>query len=181
MDTFETWYTQLHPRLHAAIRVTCGSAEEADDVVAEAFERAAARWSRVQRMANPDGWTYRVAFNLARRRHGMRRREAELVTRAAAPAAATADVGAEDIGASTRRFVDLVTPLPDRMREVLVLRHVADLTEPQIAEVLGISRGTVSSTLRDGHRRVAAHLESLEHDPRAPVERSTRTSDEEAR
>lgn len=155
MDTFETWYLQLHPRLHAAIRITCGSADEADDVVAEAFERAAARWSRVQRMTNPDGWTYRVAFNLARRRHGTRRRHEDRVLTALAPARERAD---DDVGDATRRFVELVAPLSDRTREVLVLRHVADLTEPAIAEVLGISRGTVSSTLRDGHRRIARRL-----------------------
>jgi RNA polymerase sigma factor (sigma-70 family) len=54
----------------------------------------------------------------------------------------------------------LVAPLPARTREVLVLRHVADLTEPAIAAALGISRGTVSSTLRDGHRRIAQRLEA---------------------
>lgn len=155
MDTFETWYERLHPRLHAAIRVTCGSTADADDVVAEAFERAASRWTRVQRMDNPDGWTYRVAFNLARRRHGARRREEDLVLTALVR---TAGPPADELGQATGRFVELVAPLPERTREVLVLRHVADLTEPGIAEVLGISRGTVSSTLRDGHRRIARRL-----------------------
>jgi DNA-directed RNA polymerase specialized sigma24 family protein len=42
------------------------------------------------------------------------------------------------------------------MREVVVFRHVGDLTEQQIADVLRISRGTVSSTLRDAYSRIAA-------------------------
>jgi RNA polymerase sigma-70 factor (sigma-E family) len=36
--------------------------------------------------------------------------------------------------------------LPARQREVLVLRYWSDLSEAQIAETLGISRGTVKST-----------------------------------
>ena len=105
-------------------------------------------------MSNPDGWTYTVALNLLRRRGARRSRERQLV--AVAAAASPAPSATED--RATARFTELVAPLPERMREVVVLRHVADLTEPMIAEVLGISRGTVSSTLRDAHRRLAAQL-----------------------
>lgn len=160
MDSFDTWYEQLHPRLHAAMRITCVSNEDADDVVAEAFERAAARWSRVRQMDNPDGWAYRVALNLARRRHGARRRDEDLVTAAIDASSGRHAPPHGNLGEATTRFVELVAPLPARTREVLVLRHVADLTEPAIAAALGISRGTVSSTLRDGHRRIAQQLEA---------------------
>jgi RNA polymerase sigma-70 factor (sigma-E family) len=43
--------------------------------------------------------------------------------------------------------------LPRRAREVLVLRYYLDLSEREIAETLGVSRGTVSST---ASRAVAA-------------------------
>ncbi|MCP4223098.1 MAG: SigE family RNA polymerase sigma factor, partial [Actinomycetia bacterium] len=46
----------------------------------------------------------------------------------------------------------LVADLPDRRREVIVLRHIAGLTERAIGAALGITRGTVSSTLRDAYR-----------------------------
>ncbi len=36
--------------------------------------------------------------------------------------------------------------LTERQREVLVLRYWSELTEAQIAETLGLSRGTVKST-----------------------------------
>ncbi len=154
VDDFERWYHDLYPRLHTAIRIAAGSSDEADEVVAEAFARAAARWRRVRRMANPDGWTYTVGLNLLRRRNARRSRERELV--AVSAAAPPTPRSSED--RATDRFTELVAPLPERMREVVVLRHVADLTEPMIAEVLGISRGTVSSTLRDAHRRLAEQL-----------------------
>lgn len=157
MIEFDEWYEQLYPRLHAATRISCGSADWADDVVAETFERAAGRWHRVATMQNPDGWAYTVALNLVKRQGTRRSRERILVT-AAAPLLSTA--GAAPDQEATSRFAELVAGLPDRMRQVVVLRHVADLTEPDIAEVLGISRGTVSSTLRDAHQRIGDRLRS---------------------
>ena len=161
VSDFDEWYLALYPRLHTSIRIACGSVDEADEVVAEAIARASARWDRVRAMDNPDGWTYTVALNLVRRRARRRSRERELAVVAAGAATASTDQSA------TLRFTELVAPLPDRMRQVVVLRHVADLTEPMIAEVLGISRGTVSSTLRDAHARLAEQLtaETQEESP----------------
>ena len=51
-----------------------------------------------------------------------------------------------------------VAQLPERMRAVVVLRYVTDLTEPKIAETLGIRRGTVATMLRRAHERLAADL-----------------------
>ena len=65
---FGGWYQASHPRVVAALTVAAGSAEVAEDATAEAFVRAYERWDRVRRMASPDGWLYRVALNLLRRR-----------------------------------------------------------------------------------------------------------------
>ncbi len=40
--------------------------------------------------------------------------------------------------------------LPRRQREVLVLRYYGDLSEVEIAEATGVSRGTVKSTASRG-------------------------------
>ncbi|MFE0461960.1 RNA polymerase sigma factor [Kitasatospora sp. NPDC058965] len=45
-----------------------------------------------------------------------------------------------------RRVVLALRELTDRQREVLVLRYWSDLSEAQIAETLGLSRGAVKST-----------------------------------
>ncbi|MFC4891161.1 sigma-70 family RNA polymerase sigma factor [Streptomyces beijiangensis] len=45
-----------------------------------------------------------------------------------------------------RQVLDAVAQLTQRQREVLVLRYWSDLTEAQIAQTLGLSRGTVKST-----------------------------------
>lgn len=50
--------------------------------------------------------------------------------------------------------------LPDRQREVLTLRYWSDLSEAQIAEALGISKGAVKSNASRGMRRLAGVLGS---------------------
>jgi RNA polymerase sigma factor (sigma-70 family) len=54
---------------------------------------------------------------------------------------------------------DVVTALPARQREALALRYVADLTESQISEIMGVRRSTVSVLLRRAHERLAALLQ----------------------
>ncbi|MEU5346892.1 SigE family RNA polymerase sigma factor [Streptomyces sp. NPDC020766] len=45
-----------------------------------------------------------------------------------------------------QEVIDALSRLTRRQREVLVLRYWSDLTEAQIADTLGVSRGTVKST-----------------------------------
>jgi RNA polymerase sigma factor (sigma-70 family) len=45
---------------------------------------------------------------------------------------------------TVRRALDR---LPQRMRAAVVLRYYEDMSEPEIADVLGVSRGTVKSTV----------------------------------
>ncbi len=52
-----------------------------------------------------------------------------------------------------------VAALPDRQRSVLFLRHYADLGYEQIAEVLGIARGTVAATLSQAHASLRQTIE----------------------
>ncbi len=52
--------------------------------------------------------------------------------------------------------------LPARQREALVLRYYADLSEAEIAEVMGVSRGAVKSHTARG---VAALRQTLERAP----------------
>lgn len=58
-----------------------------------------------------------------------------------------------------REVLDALKRLPRRQREVLVLRYWANLSEAQIAENLGVTRGTVKSTASRALDTLAKHLE----------------------
>ncbi|MDP9334495.1 MAG: sigma-70 region 4 domain-containing protein, partial [Actinomycetota bacterium] len=55
---------------------------------------------------------------------------------------------------------ELVRELPPRQRTAVVLRYVADLDERHIAEVMGVTRGTVASTLAAARRALGVALEA---------------------
>jgi RNA polymerase sigma factor (sigma-70 family) len=56
-------------------------------------------------------------------------------------------------GEERREVMQALRRLPDRQREVLVLRFYLDAPEAEIARLMGISPGTVRST---AHRALAA-------------------------
>jgi RNA polymerase sigma-70 factor (ECF subfamily) len=100
-------------------------------------------------MESPTGWTYKVALNAARRHERRRALERRLLARRRPETTLPAPAG--EAWAAVR-------DLPRQQRNVVVLRYVGDLTQAQIAEVMGISRSTVASTLEDAHRRLGRLL-----------------------
>jgi RNA polymerase sigma-70 factor (ECF subfamily) len=152
-DSFEDWYALEHPRLIATLLLSTGDIDLATEGVDEAFTRALEQWDRVRAMESPTGWALTVAFNHARRMAKRRTLERRLLFRRPQQSPIPAPAG---------EIWHLVAVLSPRQREVVVLRHIADLREGEIADVLGISRSTVSSTLVDAHTRLG-HLLDEEH------------------
>jgi RNA polymerase sigma-70 factor (sigma-E family) len=119
------------------------SLEEAHDLAQTTLLRCFLSWRRVQRADNRDAYVYRVLLNChrdSRRRRWSGERPTEDFSEQPTPDP-TAEVDVAD--AVRRALVDL-TPAH---REVVVLRHLADLSERETAAVLGVSAGTVKSRL----------------------------------
>ncbi len=144
LDEFEGWYRDAYKRVFASVLVVCGDRGLAAEATDEAFVRSLERWPKVRSMRSPAGWTFTVARNLLRR--GARRAARD---RALAPSPAVVVVPEVD--------VDLwaaVRGLPPRERELVALRYVGGLTEPEIAATLGIAAGTVARGLHDARARL---------------------------
>ncbi len=149
LEEFESWYSREHSRILSAVVLATGDLYLSQDAVDEAIVRAYDRWKRVGSMDSPSGWTLRVALNLVKR--NFRRANRVYGT----PALDTQ----ESVFPSTLHEVwKLVNRLSKRQREVVVLRYIGDLTEAQVADALGITRGTVSQTLRSAHLRLGEML-----------------------
>ena len=152
-DDFEAFYRAEHPRVLGTLCALSGDRDTAVDATDEAFVRAYERWERVRTMDAPAAWTYTVALNALKRTKRRRAMEATLLRRRRDAHAAPA---------TDPDLWDAVRGLPRRQQEAVVLRYVADLPEAQIAEVMGVTRGTVASTLSDARHALAAVLTDVD-------------------
>jgi len=128
---------------------------DAEDVFQEVWLRVARRASSFDRSRRFKPWVYRIALNEVRSWWARTRPE----IRSTADAIELADPSPSP----TSDAVDverLLATLPVEQREVMVLRYQLDLSEAEIAEVLGVPRGTVKS-------RAHAALSSLSQHVRA--------------
>lgn len=130
----------------------------AEEVAQDAFVGLHRAW---RRLADPDralAYLRQSVVNGAR--SALRRRE--VADRLAPPAAADA-ASAEHralVALEHQQVLGALRALPQRQREVLVLRYYVDLTEAGIAEALGISRGAVKSHASRGLAAMRTALEA---------------------
>lgn len=160
-DEFAGFVRECAPRLLWIARLLCnGDAAAAEDLVQDALVETYRRWSRVERDEARFGYARRILTRAATRRWRSRTRLLEVTTADPLPeSAATVPLGADvviDVRAALRE-------LSAKQRAVMVLRYYEDLTEAQIAEVLGCSRGSVK---KHASRAAAALSDRLgEHNP----------------
>ena len=150
---FDRFYREHRARLVATLNAAsrCG-ADAATEAVDEAFVRALAHWNRVQRMEAPAGWVFTVARNQLRRTTSRKVVEQQLAHRVAhGDTSAAADVANWELW-------EAVGALPDRERTAVALRYLADMTERQVAETMGIAPGTVAATLHAARKHLAERL-----------------------
>jgi RNA polymerase sigma-70 factor (sigma-E family) len=122
--------------------IMLGDRHAAEDVVQDAFCALYRSWERLAEHDHALGYLRVSVINGCRT--ALRRNRRVLrpqIVRPAESAEANALLGEEQ-----RAAVAALRRLPPRQREVLVLRYYADLSESEIADVMGISRGTVKST-----------------------------------
>lgn len=147
------------PRLQRIARLLVGDPDVADDLVAEAIARTLPKW-RAGTVAEPAAYVRRVLVNLANRRWRRRRLSARSDHFALGWTQPATDLSGES--AERDRTLRAIYALPARRRAVVVLRYYDDLSEAAIASVLGISVGTVKSTLSRALEQLRAELETLE-------------------
>ena len=100
-------------------------------------------WDRIEDRGALDGYVRRAMVNT--HISWWRRRRVQEFPTDELPDQAVADhAGDSDLQETLRRAIDR---LPHRMRAAVVLRYYEDMTEAEVAERLGVSLGTVKSTV----------------------------------
>lgn len=129
---------------------------DAQDLVQTALVRTYPRWDGIADKALADAYMRRVMINT--RTEWWRNRKLEEVPSAELPEASIDD-GAEQ-RADREMLRDAMRVLAPKQRQVVLLRHYGQLTTEETARALGMSTGTVKSTL---HRALARLRHELEH------------------
>jgi RNA polymerase sigma-70 factor (ECF subfamily) len=144
----------LRPVLNYAQRML-GNTQEAEDVSQEAFLRLWQHAPDWEPRAKLSTWLFRVAHNLAIDRLRQRR-----------PVDTDVDVATDSARPSRvldrRRTADRVRAalalLPDRHRSALLMSHYEGLSNPEIADILGVSVESVESLSSRARRTLRQHL-----------------------
>lgn len=117
-----------------------GNRDIADDATQDAFERVLRGLGRVDERRPFGAYLHRVVINRTLDLLKARKRTTILADRAEAD---------ERLDSSLDRmsFEQIVSRLPEERRVPLVMRHLLDYRPAEIAEILGIPEGTVSSRI----------------------------------
>ena len=133
---------RLHwPRAYRAAYLVVHDTAAAEDIAQEAFLAAIRNLDRFDRRRPFGPWLHRIVVNRAIdwARARRLRAESELV-----------DAPAPDDERLDDSLLAALAALPPDHRAVIVLRHLFEYTPGEIAELLGVPRGTVNSRLRRG-------------------------------
>lgn len=155
---FEALYRAARDDVHAYVMTLLRDRAAAEEVTAQAFERAYRRQrSYDPRRGGERAWLFGIARNAALDELRRRSRQAAL---AADPADLEA-AGHEDHAESALRRTALraaLAALAPRDREVIALRFHAGLETAELAEVLGVSRTNAATLL---HRAMTKLREAM--------------------
>lgn len=156
---FDEFYRARFGALVRILFLQTGDHSRAEECAQEAFLRA---WQRRRQLqtSDPVRWVTQVAFRLAvsdwRRSHRLSRAVARTNVPAGIPEHAPEDLV---------YVMQLMQRLSNEQRSVVILHYFNDLSVNVVAEVLGVSPGTVKSRLSRAREQMRAEsLEENQHD-----------------
>jgi RNA polymerase sigma-70 factor (ECF subfamily) len=159
-DFAQAYDNHVH-QVYAFLAYRVGSRGDAEDLTQLTFERALRAWDRFDpRRASARTWLLAIARNALiddhRRRHGVVNEpldalEEERLGPAAGELPPELTVAAE--------LWSALESLSDRDRELVALRYAADMTGPEIAELMELELANVQQILSRSLRKLRAHLE----------------------
>ena len=150
-STFTDLYRDTVADVFAYVATLLGDRSVAEDVVAAAYEKAyGKRRSYDARRGSPRAWLFGIARNAALDELRRRKRTAALL---AEPSELSADDDPDEIArrATVRAAMNALDP---RDREVIALKYHGDLTNAEVAQLLGVSESNAGTRLHRAMTRL---------------------------
>jgi RNA polymerase sigma-70 factor, ECF subfamily len=146
-ETFAALYERTFPRVYAYVAALLRDRATAEDVTAQAFERAYRKRSSYRaRRGSHEAWLFGIARNAALDELRRRKRRARLESEPADDVAPTAD---DQLELALRREAvrTALDSLDGRERDLLALKFSGGLSNAEIARVLGLSETAAGTRL----------------------------------
>lgn len=153
---YDAFFRAEYPRLVALGVALTGDREASRDVAAEALLRAFRDWGRVSALDRPGAWTRRVALNLVADGARRRRSERDIVQRVGRDPLLR--VVSDPDERSSDEFWAAVRSLPERQAIAVAHYYVVDHSVEEIAAAMGVTTGTVKTTLSQARHSLARRL-----------------------
>lgn len=161
-DEFSRYVSERGPALLRMARSLTNSHADAEDLLQAALVKTFLAWERIANPRARDGYVRRAMVNA--QISEWRRKHLDVYPTDEIPEQRVDDpTWRSDLADVVGRAIER---LPERQRATVVLRYYDDLTEAQIAERMGVTIGTVKSTL-------SRSVEKLRHDADLIIERTT--------
>ena len=151
---------KLMPKIYAHAYYRLGNTSDAEDVTQEAFLKlwkVAPNWK--QDKAQVSTWLYRVVSNLCKDRYRRTTLEGTASTEKPTDEATSPTYGLEEQYRQKALYAAM-SALPEGQRLAVQLRHIDELTNPQIAEIMGVSVEAIESLVARGKRKLTKILQS---------------------
>lgn len=157
-DRFEKIYEEHAPGLLGFLVYRTGNRALAEDILADTFERVLRSRKRYDpRRGNAKSWVYAIALN--RLRDQKRRQESEKRALERTTAGTAAEAPEIEMAGERRDLLQALACLSREEREALALRYGADLSVPEIAEVLDVKLSTAEGRVYRGLDKLRELLE----------------------
>jgi RNA polymerase sigma-70 factor (ECF subfamily) len=160
-EAMEALFRAHWGRAHRAAFLIVRDAAAAEDIAQESFLAAIRALDRFDRRRPFGPWLHRIVVNRAidwSRARALRREVAE-AAEGEAPHGEAAHAGTDPAAPWSDEVVSALGLLDADQRAAVVLRHLLEYTPGEIAQLLGVPRGTVNSRLRRALDRLAAALD----------------------
>jgi RNA polymerase sigma-70 factor (ECF subfamily) len=163
-QSFETLILKYQSKLFATMLNVVKDRDLAEDMVQDAYMKAFEKLSTLKDHAQFYPWLKRIALNNALNHFERAKRvmdveneddESSFFERIPAGESPEELLVKEELKRYVRHFVDA---LPDKLRVVIVLREVEDLSYEEISEMMNIPIGTVRSRLFNARQMIKDRL-----------------------
>lgn len=153
---FDTFFANSWSEMLARAVVLSGSRQDAEDAVQEAYAAALSGWDRISTYDNPGAWVYKIVrqrlWKSARRWRKVSVLSPEDLT------SWRATEGDPERFTEATMALTALKELPHRQRMVMIMHCLHQMDQKEIADELGLTRGSVAASIHKARRKLEKAL-----------------------